>query len=93
MVVQLLEHLRYCRHTQLLDEISITTLCGLIKLIYLSAEGIPEIFYVKLLPCPVGFSLQSHLQGCHCDTVLDCDVISVTTCKLVDGIILHPANI
>ena len=42
----------------------------------------PEIFYVKLLPCPVGFSLQSHLQGCHCDTVLDYDVIFVTKCNL-----------
>ena len=58
----------------------------------LSAEGIPEIFYVKLLPCPLGFSLQSHLQRCHCDTVLDCDVISVTTCNLADGTILRPAN-
>ena len=60
--------------------------------LYLSAEGMPEIFYVKLLPCPVGFSLQGHLQGCHCDTVLDCDVISVTTCNLADGTILRPAN-
>ena len=60
--------------------------------LYLSAEGMPEIFYVKLLPCPVGFSLQSNLQRCHCDTVLDCDVISVTACNLVDGTILRPAN-
>jgi len=60
--------------------------------LYLSSEGIAEIFYVKLLPCPVGFSLQSHLQRCHCDTVLDCDVISVTTCNLTDGTILRPAN-
>ena len=59
--------------------------------LYLSAEGIPEIFYVKLLPCPVGFSLQSHLQGCHCNPVLDSDVISVTTCRLADGTILRPA--
>ena len=60
--------------------------------LYLSSEGMPEIFYVKLLPCPVGFSLHSHLQKCHCDTVLDCDVISVTTCNLTDGTILRPAN-
>ena len=60
--------------------------------LYLSAEGISEIFYVKLQPCPVGVSLQSHLQGCHCDTVLDCDVISVTICNLVDSTILRPAN-
>ena len=60
--------------------------------LYLSAEGIPEIFYVKLLPCPLGFSIQNDLQKCHCDTVLDCDVISVTTCNLADGTILRPAN-
>ena len=60
--------------------------------LHLSAEGMPEIFYVKLLPCPVGFSLQDHLQRCHCDSVLDCDVISVTTCNLADGTILRPAN-
>ena len=60
--------------------------------LYLSAEGIAEIFYVKLLPCPVGFSLQYQVQRCHCDRVLDCDVISVTTCNLADGAILRPAN-
>jgi len=60
--------------------------------LYLSAEGVPEIFYVTLLPCPVGFLLQSHLQGCHCDPALNCDVISVTTCNLVDGTILRPTN-
>ena len=37
--------------------------------LYLSTEGIPEILFVELLPCPVGFSLQSHLQGCHCNSV------------------------
>ena len=37
--------------------------------LYLSTEGIPEILFVELLPCPVEFSLQSHLQGCHCNSV------------------------
>ena len=60
--------------------------------LYLSVEGIAEIFYIKLLPCPAGFSLQYHVQSCHCDTVLDSDVISVTTCNLADGTILRPAN-
>ena len=60
--------------------------------LYLSAEGIPETFYVSLLPCPVGFSLQNDLQKCHCDTLLNCDVISVTTCNLTDSTILRPAN-
>jgi len=59
--------------------------------LYLSAEGTAEIFYVKLLPCPVGFSLHYHLQKCHCDTALDCDIISITTCNLADGTILRPA--
>ena len=60
--------------------------------LYLSSEGIAEIFYVKLLPCPVGFSLHYHLQRCHCDTVLNCNFISVTICNLPDGTILRPAN-
>jgi len=60
--------------------------------LYLSMGGIPEIFYVKLLPCPVGFSLHHCLQKCHCDPVLNCDVMSVTTCNLADGTILRPAN-
>ena len=60
--------------------------------LHLSAERKPEIFYVKLLPCPVGFSLQNQAQGCNCDTVLDCDVVSVTTCNLADGTILRPVN-
>jgi len=60
--------------------------------LYLSAEGIPEIFYVELQPCPVGFSLHYYLQGCYCDSVLNSDVISVTTCNLADETILHPAN-
>ena len=42
--------------------------------------------------CPVGFLLQSHLQRCHCDPVLDGHAISVTTCNLADGTILRPAN-
>ena len=38
---------------------------------------------------------QTHsTTGCHCDPVLNCDVISVATCNLTDGTILHvrPAN-
>ena len=58
--------------------------------LYLSTEGIPEIFYVRLLPCPVGFSLQD--QRCDCDTVLSYDAIAVTTCSLADWSILRPAN-
>ena len=60
--------------------------------LYLSTGGVTEIFYVKLLPCPLGFSLQSHLQRCHCDTVFDCDAISIISCNLDDETILCPAN-
>ena len=31
--------------------------------LYLSAEGITEIFYVKLLPCPVGFPYSIKYKG------------------------------
>ena len=60
--------------------------------LYLGTEGVPEIFYVKLLPCPVGFSLQESKQGCYCDQVLNNKVIKITSCNLEDGTIQRPAN-
>ena len=60
--------------------------------LYLSAEGISEKFYVKLLPCPVGFSLQKDFKKCHCDAKLNCDIFSVTKCNINEGTILRPAN-
>jgi len=60
--------------------------------IYLSSTDSMEIFYVNLLPCPLGFSLQKDKQGCACDIILNSDIISVTSCNLDDATILRPAN-
>ena len=60
--------------------------------LYLGIEDVPEIFYVKLLPCPVGFSLQKSKKGCYCDQVLNTRVIKITSCSLEDGTIQRPAN-
>ena len=59
--------------------------------LYLDTTGSMEIFYVDLQPCPLGFSLQED-KGCACDTVLNSDIISVTSCNLNDATILRPAN-
>ena len=60
--------------------------------LYLGIEDIPEIFYVKLLPCPVGFSLQESKKGCYCDQVLYTQLIKITSCNIEDGTVHRPAN-
>ena len=60
--------------------------------LYLGTEEVPEIFYVNVLPCPVGFSLQENIKGCYCDQVLNAKVIKITSCSLEDGTIQRPAN-
>ena len=48
-----------------------------------------EIFYVTLLPCPIGFKLQSITRTCSCDSVLN---EFVTSCNLNDGTVQRAAN-
>ena len=60
--------------------------------LYLGIEEVPEIFYVNLLPCPVGFSLQESRKACYCDHVLNNKIIQITSCNLDDGTIQRPAN-
>ena len=60
--------------------------------LYLGAEGAPEIFYVNLMPCPVGFSLQKSKKGCYCDEALNTEVIKINSCNLEDETIQRPAN-
>ena len=60
--------------------------------LYLDSTGSMETFYVDLQPCPLGFSLQEDKQGCVCDSALNSDIISVTSCNLNDATILRPAN-
>ena len=60
--------------------------------LYLGIEEVPEIFYVNLLPCPVGFSLDKSKKACYCDQVLYNKVIQINLCNLDDGTIQRPAN-
>ena len=61
--------------------------------LYLTGDGEKEIFYIKLLPCPLGFSLQIHLRSktCSCDNNL-MSYLSVAPCDLNDGTIHRPAH-
>ena len=45
-------------------------------------------FYVKLLPCPIGFTLQNGI--CDCDPLLPTDI---KTCYIQQSVIRRPANI
>ena len=60
--------------------------------LYLGTEELPETFYVNLLPCLVGFSLQKSKSGCYCDQTLNTDLIRITSCNLEDGTVERPAN-
>ena len=59
--------------------------------LYLSENQLSgiEIFYVTLLPCPIGFTLQSNARTCSCDSVLDG---FATSCNLNDGTVQRSAN-
>ena len=52
----------------------------------------PEMFYVQIKSCPMGFTLQSRRKACYCDPLLNNDKLSITSCDINDETILHPAN-
>ena len=52
----------------------------------------PEMFYVQMKPCPVGFTLQSSKKSCYCDPWLNNNILSVTSCNLDDETVLCPAH-
>ena len=60
--------------------------------LYLGIDDKPEIFYVDLKACPVGFSLQDDRKACHCDPNLNSRYISISSCNLNDETVLRPAN-
>ena len=66
-----------------------TTECKL----FLGLSKLPEMFYLQIKPCPVGFTLQSDKKSCYCDPLLsNSDILSITSCNLDDETILRPAN-
>ena len=66
-----------------------TTECKL----FIGLSEMPEMFYVQIKPCPVGFTLQSNKKSCDCDPLLlNNNILSITSCNLDDETILRPAN-
>ena len=52
----------------------------------------PEMFYVQIKPCPMGFTLQSDKKACYCDPFLNNYELSITSCNINERTILRPAN-
>ena len=62
-------------------------------ILFIGLSEMPEMFYVQIKPCPVGFTLQSNKKSCYCDPLLlNNDILSITSCNLDDETILRPAN-
>ena len=60
--------------------------------LFLGLKDMPEMFYVRIKPCPEGFILINSRKACYCDPLLNNNIVSITSCNLDDGTILRPAN-
>ena len=62
--------------------------------LYLSMNDheMSEMFFIKIYPCPKGFTLNMDRKICYCDPLLNNDILSITSCDLNDQTILRPAN-
>ena len=60
--------------------------------LFIGLSEMPEMFYVQIKPCPMGFTLQSDKKACYCDPLLNNDELSITSCNINDRTILRPAN-
>ena len=60
--------------------------------LFVGLSEMPEMFYVQIKPCPVGFTLNTNIKACYCDPLLNNDILSVTSCNIKDTTILRPAN-
>ena len=60
--------------------------------LFVGLSEMPEMFYVQIKPCPMGFTLNSNIKACYCDPLLHNDILSVTSCNINDTTILRPAN-
>ena len=60
--------------------------------LFTGLSEMPEMFYVQIKPCPMGFTLQSDKKACSCDPLLNNDELSITLCNINDRTILRPAN-
>ena len=60
--------------------------------LFIGLSEMPEMFYVEIKPCPMGFTLISSIKACYCDPLLNNDKVSITSCNINDATILRPAN-
>ena len=60
--------------------------------LFIGLSEMPEMFYVQIKPCPMGFTLQNDKKACYCDPLLRNDEVSITSCNINDRTILRPAN-
>ena len=60
--------------------------------LFIGLSEMPEMFYVEIKPCPMGFTLDNSIKACYCDPLLNNDKLSITSCNINDGTILRPAN-
>ena len=61
--------------------------------LFIGLNEMPEMFFVQMKPCPVGFTLQSSKKSCYCDELLmNNDILSIVSCNLDDETILRPPN-
>ena len=62
-------------------------MCELFLTIFPLLHQLHEVFYVNLLPCPIGFTLQNGI--CDCDPLLPPDI---NTCYIEQSLIRRPAT-
>ena len=60
--------------------------------LFIGLSEMPEMFYVQIKPCPMGFTLQNDKKACYCDPLIRNDEVSIRSCNINDGTILRPAN-
>ena len=60
--------------------------------LFIGLNNMPEMFYVKVKPCPKGFTFQKQKKACYCDPLLKSKVLSITLCNLKYETIFRPAN-
>ena len=60
--------------------------------LYLGIDKAPEMFYIQIKPCPMGFTWNMYKKACQCDPLLHNKFLSITSCDLDDETILRPAS-
>ena len=60
--------------------------------LFIGLSEMPEMFYIHINPCPMGFTLNTNIKACYCDPLLSNNILSITTCNINDTTILRPAN-